>query len=142
MWDYMLDAGGERIAKVLNTDFKNMRNLGMNGLISCQIQRNFFPSSVAMTTMARTLWNNNVAFDAVRRKLYADSFGKDAVDELCNYFKALSDAFDIAALKGEKPCDVAKMRSDMENCIKVMDSFKKTIEKNNNTENPAHRESW
>ncbi len=142
MWDYLLDAGGERIAKVLNTDIKNMKNLGMNGLISCQIQRNFFPTSVAMTSMARTLWNKDVDFDTMKRKLYADSFGEEAVDELCSYFETLSDAFDIAALKCEKPCDKEKMRSDMENCIKVMDSFKKTIEKYKNTENPAHRESW
>ncbi len=142
MWDYLLDAGGERIAKVLNTDIKNMKGLGMNGLISCQIQRNFFPTSVAMTAMARTLWNSNVDFDAMRRKLYADSFGKEAVDELCNYFSTLSDAFDIAALKCEKPCDTAKMRADMENCIKLMDSFKSTIKKYKNTENEAHSESW
>jgi len=142
MRDYLLDAGGERIAKVLNTDIKNMKNLGMNGLISCQIQRNFFPTSIAMTAMAKTLWNNKVDFDAMRRKLYADSFGKDAADELCNYFSTLSDAFDIAALKGEKPCDLAKMRADMENCIKLIESFKGTIEKYKNTGNKAHRESW
>ena len=119
-----------------------MKNLGMNGLISCQIQRNFFPTSIAMTAMAKTLWNNKVDFDAMRRKLYADSFGKDAADELCNYFAALSDAFDIAALKSEKTCDLAKMRADMENCIKLIESFKGTIEKYKNTENKAHRESW
>lgn len=142
MWDYMLDAGGERIAKVLHTDIKHMKGLGMNGLVSCQIQRNFFPTSVAMTTMARTLWNKDVDFDSVRRKLYADSFGAQAVDELCSYFSTLSDAFDIAAIKLEKTIDNSKMRAAMENCIELMDNFKKTIEKYKNTENEAHRESW
>jgi hypothetical protein len=36
MWDHILDAGGEGIARVLHTDIKHLEALGMNGFISAQ----------------------------------------------------------------------------------------------------------
>lgn len=38
MWDHILDAGGEGIAKILHQDIRNFKALGINGFISCQLQ--------------------------------------------------------------------------------------------------------
>ena len=70
MWDHILDAGGEGIAKIIYKDVKNFKNLGLNGYISCQLQRNSFPTSIAMTVMGKTLWNNDTDFDKVKKELY------------------------------------------------------------------------
>ena len=91
MWDHILDAGGEGIARVIHDDIINFESLGMNGYISCQLQRNAFPTSVAMTVMGKTLWSSKTDFDATRKKLYANSFGEENADN------------DIANMANETP---------------------------------------
>lgn len=142
MWDHILDAGGEGIARVAYNDIRNFDPLGINGFISCQLQRNAFPTSIAMTTMAKALWNNDADFDKIRRELYAAAFGKGALDELCNYFAELSHAFDIGVLRGQRLFDRVEFKERMETVVNVMDSFKAVIEWNLESDNPCHRESW
>ncbi len=142
MWDQMLDAGGEGIARVAYDDIRNLDSLGMNGFISCQLQRNTFPTSIAMTTMAKVLWNNDADFDEIRRELYAATFGADALEELCNYFAVLSRAFDIGSIRGQRLFNREEFRNKMETAVNAMDSFKTIIELNLDAEDPCHKESW
>ena len=142
MWDHILDAGGECIAKVLYDDARNFDALGMNGFISCQLQRNSFPTSVAMTVMAKTLWNNNSDFDKIRRDLYAASFGEESADYLCKYFSTLSKGFDIGAIRSQVEVDREEFKQNMRNAVKAMDDIEEVIAAHINDENPCHRESW
>ena len=87
MWDHLLEGGGEGLAKIIMQDIKHLMPLGMNGFISCQLQRNAFPSSICMTVLAKTMWNNKTDYEKIRTELYAASFGNDAVNELCGYFE-------------------------------------------------------
>ncbi len=142
MWDFMLDAGGEEIAKVAHTDIKNCDNLGVNGYISCQLQRNAFPSSIAMTSIAKTLWNSNTDFEAMRRKLYAATFGEDAVERLCEYFSLLSDCFKMGVIRNQIPYDCEEVKADMKRAKKAMDEFKEVIDAHLSVENPCQKDSW
>lgn len=142
MWDHVLDAGGEGIAKVIYQDIKNFDNLGMNGYISCQLQRNAFPTSIAMTVMANTLWNRDTNFEQLKRELYAASFGTDKVEELCAYFECLSDAFDIGAIRCFKKMDPEVFIGKMEQALRAMDDFESTVDFYQDAENACHRESW
>lgn len=142
MWDHILDAGGEGIAKILHQDIRSFESLGINGFISCQLQRNAFPSSIAMTVMAKTLWNTSTDFDTVRKKLYAASFGEDTVDELCNYFALLSEKFDIGVIRNQKPVDADEFKQGMVDAIKAMDAFKEVIKAHLSAEDPCRKDSW
>lgn len=142
MWDHILDAGGEGIAKIAYNDIRNFDSLGINGLISCQLQRNAFPTSIAMTTMAKTLWNDDADFDEIRRSLYAAAFGDDALDALCNYFSVLSDAFDIGAIRGQRITDRAVFKAKMEKALQLMEEFKEVIAAHLQVADPCHKESW
>ena len=142
MWDHVLDAGGEGIAKVLHQDIKNFSGLGINGLISCQLQRNTFPTSIAMTTMARTLWKTDTDFDTVRRELYSASFGEGNADLLCEYFSTLSRGFDIGAIRSQVEVDADKFKKNIQTALSAMDDIGEVIEKNKNVDDPCHRTSW
>ncbi len=142
MWDHILDAGGEGIAKVAYTDIKNFDSLGMNGLISCQLQRNSFPTSIAMTTMAKVLWNNDVKFEDIKRELYESTFGEDAADKLCDYFATLSRAFDVGAIRGQRIFDREEFKAKMETAVKAMDNIKSLIDAHKSCDDPCHKESW
>ncbi len=142
MWDHILDAGGECIARVLSEDAKNLDNLGMNGFISCQLNRNAFPTSIAMTTMARTLWNKDTDFDTVKRELYSATFGEDTADMFCGYFAILSKAFDIGAIRSQVKIDPEIMKTNMKAALHAMENIKEIIEAHSNVEDEAQRESW
>lgn len=154
MWDQVLEAGGESIAKVISEDIKNFESLGLNGFISCQLQRNAFPSSIAMITMAKTMWNKDADFEEIRDKLYSGTFNRWVVGPLKDYFATLSDCFDLALIKDEasghdvidtsvdKSEDVAILHDKMLKAIKTMEEFMPTIEKYLNSYDPHENDSW
>lgn len=154
MWDQVLEAGGEAIAKVISEDIKSFESLGLKGLTTCQLQRNAFPSSIGMTTMAKTMWNKDADFEEIRHKLYAGAFSRWVVKELKEYFSILSDCFDLALIKDEasghdvidkdadKSEDVAILREKMVKAIKTMEEFKPVIEKHLISYDPCEKDSW
>lgn len=77
MWDCYKDLGCTETARVMHQDIRNYRDIGLNGLINCQGQRVFSPTSLGMNMIARTLWNRDCDFDEVRDEVLKAEFGKD-----------------------------------------------------------------
>ena len=142
MWDHILDAGGEAISKLICEDIKRQGLLGFSGFISCQLQRNTFPTSLAMTVMAKTLWNDNTDFEEVRRDLYSATFGEDYVEVMCNYFATLSHGFDIGAIQGQKKIDRKVFRDKVEKAVTMMENFGDVIAENKEKGNECQKASW
>lgn len=142
MWEHILDPGQETIARTAYEDVRNFKNLGFNGYISCQLQRNAFPSSIIMTTLAKTLWNRDTDFEQLRRKLYSATFGQEAVDTLCDYFAIISKGFDSAVIRGKKPFVKDVFRANLVAGLKAMEDMKDYIEANQNKSDPCQNDSW
>ena len=142
MWDHILDAGGEGIARVIYDDIRNFENLGMNGFISCQLQRNSFPTSIAMTVMGKTLWSNDTDFDTARRELYSACFGEDMVEAMCEYFSTLSRGFDIGCIRAQKTYDKDKFRRDMRTALDAMEKMKPIAAAHLSEADPCRQECW
>lgn len=144
-WDHVVDAGAEGIARVISEDIKSFGALGLNGLVSCQLQRNAFPSAIAMTVMAKTLWNSDADFDEIRSELYSVSFGEDVKDRMCEYFSKLSKGFNIGLIRSIKkhrdslPSDFKERLAEAIGAMKEMESL---IAERKNDKNPHRRESW
>ena len=102
IWDHNLDLGGYSTARVLFEDMKNLDMLGLNGMMSCQCQRAFFPTGLSMFAMGEALWNKSSSFEDVAASYYSDLFGEHG-DKMHSYFKTLSIMFDPSYLRGEKP---------------------------------------
>lgn len=45
------DPGQHEISNILYQDIVNLKKIGLNGFISCQVQRSFFPTGLAMTVL-------------------------------------------------------------------------------------------
>lgn len=143
MWYFMLDAGGEGMGKILFTDIRHFDGLGLDGYISCQLNRNAFPTSIGMTAMAKLLWNKNADFETIRTKLYHGAFGRGTVEPLKEYFALLSEKFDLGILKGEKECtDVAAFKQGIIDALSAMDEFQAVIDKNLIKYDPCEHDSW
>lgn len=143
MWDHLLDAGGEGIARVLHDDIQHFDALGINSFISCQLQRNSFPTSIAMTVMAKTLWKRDTDMDAVRKELYAAAFGEEMAAQMKDYFATLSRGFSIGAIRSQVPVAREDFSRDLQEAVAAFDRMLPVIEAHMTTEaDPCRRESW
>ncbi len=104
MWDHYKDPGYYACARILHEDMANLDKIGLNGMVSCQIQRANFPTNLPMYAMAKALWDKESVFEDVAEEYFAAAFGKDgkAVEQ---YMAGLSELFDPVYCRGEKPFD-------------------------------------
>ena len=102
IWDHNYDLGGYSTARVLFEDMKNLDKLGLNGMVSCQVQRAFFPTGLSMYAMAAALWDKTESFENVAKRYYNELFGAHG-DVMHDYFKELSRLCDPPYFRGEKP---------------------------------------
>lgn len=101
MWDHFCDPGYYEMAKVLFRDMQGLHKVGLNGMISCQNQRVFFPNGLGMTAMATALWDQNADFDDMAKAYFSAAYGKDA-ESVRAYLQTISKAVDPAYIRGEK----------------------------------------
>ena len=78
MWDINRDFGGESLSEVLFDDIRSLHGMGLNGFVSCQVQRAFYPSGLAFYVMGRALLDGETDFVTLRREYYDAAFGKNA----------------------------------------------------------------
>ncbi len=76
MWDHFRDPGHRQVARVLHADTGRLKRNGLNGLISCQIQRVFLPTSLPMHLLGRGLWNPAESSDKLTAEIMAAEFGE------------------------------------------------------------------
>ena len=84
LFDYHLmfrcwnDGWGLDVGRIMARDMKHLDKLGLDGMVSCQTQRCFWPHPHTMHAMADMLWNHSRSEAAHRRKVFADTYGEAA----------------------------------------------------------------
>lgn len=106
MWAHHRDAGGYQIAGVLYDDLVNLPKLGLNGLVSCQVQRAMFPNALGITVMAKALWGGE-SFEEIACKYMASLYGVYA-GYIGEYLKELSALSTDLDLEHPKNIDIKK----------------------------------
>ena len=135
MWDHHKDIGNYDLAKVLFDDMKNLDKIGLNGMVSCQCIRAFFPHGLGMNAMATALWNKNADFEETADNYFNNAFGKDGI-LVKNYMKDLSYYGDPVFMRNEYENTVDPSRVPrFEKGIELIDSFKSVIDRNLNHPN-------
>ena len=123
--DFVCDPGDIKVAGVLSTDIKNLAKIGLNGLMSCQAQRLFFPTGLSMYTMGHTLWDASKNFDDIAADYFLYSFGPEW-QKCFEYLSSVSKLFDSEYMRGEKP----RLNSDSaERFLKVRGVINDFLEK-------------
>lgn len=77
MWAHVADPGYEFCARNLFEDMKNLDKIGLNGMVSCQVQRCAFPTSLPFNMMANALWDKDCDFEEKALEYYLAAFGPD-----------------------------------------------------------------
>lgn len=141
MLDHYNDPGYYKVAEMLYWDIRHLKDVDLNGLVSCQVQRAFFPIGLGMYVMGRTLWNDHLDFDDIAEEYFNSAFGTEA--KLCKvYLTTLSELFDPPYLRGEKPQVSVEASERFRHIPVVIDQFRPVIERNIGHENECIAKSW
>jgi hypothetical protein len=141
MWDHYIDPGYSRITRVLSEDIKLLKYMGLNGFVSCQLQRVYFPTGLGMYVMGRTLWDNKLDFDSIADEYFESSFGPDGF--LCReYMEQLSELFDMEYMTGKKPFISEESTERFIKILEVVNRFKPVIDGNMQNKNGCIALSW
>ncbi|MBB3067058.1 hypothetical protein FHS14_000028 [Paenibacillus baekrokdamisoli] len=141
MWAHQRDPGYVQISKVLHEDIRHLHQLGLNGFVSCQVQRCFFPNGIAMTVMARTLWNKEISFSDIAEDYFASAYGKDGMACLA-YATKLSELYFELNLEKALTREDIDSQSLFSKVYSLFHQFESVIESNIQRENQCHARSW
>ncbi len=122
MWDHHCDPGYYACARTLHKDMANLDKLGLDGMVSCQLQRAAFPTGLPMYAMAAGLWDKASVFEDVSAEYFTAAFGQDA-EAVETYMATLSRLFDPVYLRGEKPSDPEGMTAQWQEAKQVIAAF-------------------
>ncbi len=141
MWDHLKDPGYIPVSKILSKDIRGLRDIGIDGYVSCQLQRSFFPTGLPMVVMGRTLWDRDISYDSVADDYFASAFGCDGMLAK-NYLESISYLFDPPYIRGETPKVCSKNGDNLAKVADVVDAFMPTIERNIQSDNACWAKSW
>lgn len=144
LWrDHTYDPGQTALAQVLFEDVRGLDKLGMNGFISCQIQRVFFPTGLYMHVMGKGLWNAQTDYRTMVDEYFVDVFGRQG-PVVKEYLAQLSRLFDPPFLRGEKPDETSRKKAlrGFARVPGLVDAFLPTIEKGCRSKDGTTAAAW
>lgn len=141
MWDHLADPGYTEAARTLHEDVKLLRGMGLNGYLSCQVQRAFLPTGLGETVLGWTLWDASRDYEGMRKDYYAAAFGRDG-EAAAAYLAELTGRFDTRWMRGEKPVRDEAVAGSLEGIPETIRSFRPVIERNLSLPDPCHAASW
>lgn len=77
MWDGFKDYPNMRLSKVIYDDIRSLKTLNLNGYVSCQLQRNFFPTGFPMYCLGKTLVDTSISFKNMQEDYFKTAYGQD-----------------------------------------------------------------
>lgn len=147
MYDQYSDPGGTTVAETIGTDVRHLADLGLNGNVSCQVQRSFFPTGLAMAVMAETLWDRDRSLDDVAGDYFPAAFGEDA-PAVREYLEDVSDLFaplyadDVDYFRGGTPARGEDVAASYDGVAGRVDEFRPVLDRNPDHDDPAVATSW
>ena len=75
MWDINRDMSGKTISETLYKDIRSLKEIGLNGFMSCQIQRAFYPNGFTFYMLGRVLSEEGLTYESIEKEYYQSAFG-------------------------------------------------------------------
>lgn len=141
MWDHYNDPGYTMIARVLAEDVIHLSDIGLNGLVSCQTQRAFFPTGLGQTLMGWSLWDRGREYQSMAVDYYDAAFGEEG-PAAREYLGKLTELFDPPSLRGERQGAEQVAAERLARVPALVGAFLPTIERNLDHADPCRAASW
>jgi hypothetical protein len=146
-WHHYLDPGYLGFMDVMAEDIRRLPKMGMQGFVSCQVLRSYFPHGYPMYAHARLLWNPSQNADQLARAYFAGAFG-DRSEQARQYMAKLSELFaplylDRETLMGKDGADAKRAAlAKLAEVGPTVARFRPVIDGHLSVADPAQRESW
>ncbi|MFC5404375.1 DUF4838 domain-containing protein [Cohnella soli] len=142
MWAHQKDPGQVAISRMLYADIRHLREIGLHGYVSCQVQRAFFPNGLGVTVMGRALWDSTLSFEEIAADYFRSAYG-DAGGQCLNYLTELSKLFDLLHLDAPfSTSEVGRNPGLFERIGSTLRNFKPVIEQNLSSPDACRSVSW
>ncbi|MDD6174186.1 MAG: DUF4838 domain-containing protein [Firmicutes bacterium] len=137
------DPGETEIARIMWEDMHALKDLHLNGMMSCQEQRLFFPSGLLMQVMAQTLWDRDKSFSEICREHFQAAYGQNG-DQVFAYLQQISERFGIAFVREEvRTVSGQKKYAELKEAKTIIHGFLPVIEQNiRQNSDPCRKKSW
>lgn len=153
------DPGYMEYARGRANDIKQLSVTGFDGIMSDGSQRTFFPTGLPLSIVGEFLFDTSIDTDKYIESYLADAFGED-YKAARDYLEKISASFDIKALsqvtgitaqdtgvddKLSKKAGIFgnKVLGDIIAKVpEIVDAFAPVLEKNLNSSDKCHKESW
>lgn len=142
MWDHFKDPAQYESARVLHQDLQGLRSIGLDGFMSCQLQRLFFPTGLGMTVLGRTLWDRTLGLREIAADHVQACYG-DGGGEVLTVLKQLSKLFAPRVMRNEASAE------EIQNCVpgwqripKLADKLTALAAAGQSSPVACHAESW
>ncbi len=147
VYDYPLgrahygDFGYVHIAKVIHADIGKLRQMGLDGYISCQELRAAFPNALPNYVMAYTLFGEETEAEELIQEYFKASYGPDW-EKVSSYLEGLSDlaVCDYLNGKGER-CD-GRVAERMKRVGELCRGFEEEIARHRDAEGRWESVCW
>lgn len=126
MWDHVRDVGYYNSARILHRDMCNLDKAGLNGMVSCQIQRASYPSNLPMYAMARGLWDKNSDFDRISDEYFKAEYG-ECGEKICEYMRHISDGICLPYFRRERDALDAELHEKYDDLYKYVIDFRDRV---------------
>ena len=149
VWAHFFDQGYVGFLDVLAEDIRRLSTLGLDGFVSCQNQKSFFPHGLPQHVHARLLWKPDTPVNDLAADYFAGAFGSDGELAL-EHMKALSALFHwnhfYQMYRGKPPAtpveEVRRVAADLARVTEATTRFQAVIERNLLADDPVRRLSW
>ncbi len=146
IWACYYDLNHFTLGSVLHRDIKYLKKMKLDGFISCQNQRNSFPTNLLMDIMAQTLWNKNKSFNAIVDETFQTAFGKKESKIVAGFLKKMSDLwkpfFNPVFIPQPDQTRIKKGIQNIEIMKKLCTEFRPIVKRKLRTEKIAIGWSW
>ncbi|MCM8759926.1 MAG: DUF4838 domain-containing protein [Candidatus Omnitrophica bacterium] len=146
IWACYYDLSHFTLGSVLHKDIKYLKNMGLDGFISCQNQRTSFPTNFLMEILAKTLWNKNLSFNYIVNQSFSNAFGKKDAKYVIGFLKKISELwkpfFEPVFIPKPDEARIKKGTENIEKMKKACDRFKPFVEKRAKNNKGAIGWSW
>lgn len=101
---YGADLSFKTISKTIYEDMSGLHKAGINGNISCQLQRVFFPTSLPLYVMGERLVKYDRSFEEIEEEYMQSAFGKnkDSVQKFLNETEKFFSSYEVRLSKDLK----------------------------------------
>lgn len=146
-WNHYFDPGYYGFTAVMAEDIRRLPKLGMDGFVSCQVPKAFFPHGYPTYLHAWLLWNPQADTDTLAREYFAGVFG-DGGEEARQYMTTLWDVFSpfyASRLKSPSGKDQDAKQAALAKLARVpqvVADFRPVIARHASVGDAVRRQSW